>query len=90
MTRAEKYYLVLGSEKICLEEDGTISITVEAYKEGEEKDEPIKLVLNLGDEEDDIIDFLKRVTVKTALLRVKRIEKQIDKMLAHGCEILGS
>ena len=71
MSRVEKYYIVVGNEKICLEEDGTISITVEAYKEGEERDEPIKLILNLGDDEDDVIGFLKRIATKVALLRTQ-------------------
>ena len=67
MTRVEKYYLVTRGEKVVLEDDDTVSVIVEAYKESEE--EPVRLILNLGDDKDDIIELLKRIAIQVELLK---------------------
>ena len=66
MARVEKYYVVLAGEKVVLEDD-EVSVVLEAYRENEE--EPIKLILNLGDDKDAIIELLKRIAVQVELLK---------------------
>ena len=66
MARVEKYYVVLAREKVVLEDD-EVSVVLEAYRENEE--EPIKLILNLGDDKNAIIELLKRIAMQIELLR---------------------
>ena len=67
MAGVEKYYIVTRGEKVLLEDDDTISVIVEAYKESEE--EPVRLILNLGDDVGDINEFLKRIAVQVELMK---------------------
>ena len=67
MAGVEKYYIVTRGEKVLLEDDDEVSVVLEAYRENEE--EPIKLILNLGDDRDAIIELLKRIAVQVELLK---------------------
>lgn len=57
----KKYYVVPDVACVSMDDDGTVSVRLKVFDGDVDRDEPIEIVLNLGDDKESIWRFLNRI-----------------------------